>query len=104
MSIHGGASSWVRRGRYAWDGPGGVRVSAARGGSGDAAGWRYSAWGAEDQPELKYWQWHDAACNQESYERGQETPARRRWLGVYAEAAEARQAALGGETGQGGRD
>jgi len=84
---------WARRGPYHWEGPGHCLVSAALVG-GDAAEWRYSAWTAMDQPELKYWDWRMQVDARECYRQGQHPPQRRVLLGVYPTAAEARQACL----------
>ena len=94
MMASGDTAEWVRRGRYAWDGPGGTRVSVARVGAGEAWNWRYTAWGMEDRGDLNYWQWHNTACAPECYEMGQATPSRRPRIGVYLSAAEAQQACL----------
>jgi hypothetical protein len=88
-------AGWVRQGTYSWDGPGGTRISAALVGSGPDAGWRYTAWGAEEMPGASYWEWHQQAADQVVYERDQGLRQRRPWLGVYRTASEARQACLG---------
>jgi len=56
--------------------------------------WKFSAWGPVEQPELSYWKWRSAKAHQMRYERGQETPQRRSWLGVYSTAEAARAACL----------
>ena len=94
---------WERQGPYHWSGPGGCRVSACRVVSSrdsreneaeTAMGWRFTAWGPEALPALNYWQWREAANLPERYERGQETPQRRPWLGVFTTAEAARAACL----------
>ena len=95
--------TWERQGPYHWSGPGGCRVSACRVVSSPdsreeeaetATGWRFTAWGPEALPALNYWQWREAANLPERYERGQETPQRRPWLGVFTTAEAARAACL----------
>ena len=97
------ALTWERQGPYHWSGPGGCRVSACRVVSSrdsreneaeTAMGWRFTAWGPEALPALNYWQWREAANLPERYERGQDTPQRRPWLGVFTTAEAARAACL----------
>ena len=59
-----------------------------------AVSWKFTAWGAVAFPEMNYWQWRSATSHQTVYARGQETPQRRPWLGVYSTATEARAACL----------
>jgi len=56
--------------------------------------WKFTAWGAVALPEMNYWQWRSATSHQTVYARGQETPQRRPWLGVYSTAEAARAACL----------
>lgn len=65
-----------------------------------AVSWKFTAWGAVAFPEMNYWQWRSATSHQTVYARGQETPQRRPWLGVYSTATEARAACLAWLAGQ----
>lgn len=85
---------WLRQGPYYWTGPGGCQVAACRLGPATAARWRFTAWGAEEMPELTYWQWQAADKPPVVYARGEPVARRRPWLGVHDTAAAARAACL----------
>ncbi len=81
-------STWVRQGECHWVGPGQVQVCAVRVGE----AWVYVAWSGLDRPELKYWDWMKTQDFRIGYGRGEMIPQRRRLLGRFATAAEARAA------------
>ncbi|MGB4334555.1 MAG: hypothetical protein WBJ41_06900 [Chromatiaceae bacterium] len=81
-------SAWVRQGECHWVGPGKTQVCAVR----VRDGWVYVAWSGPASPELKYWDWVKQVDFRIWYGRGEMIPQRRRLLGRFATAAEARAA------------
>jgi hypothetical protein len=78
---------WQRINRYTERSDQGHKVCALKA----ADGWRYAAWTPPDEPDLKYWDWHDLYARVH-YKRGQAVPQRSQSLGIYETAAEARAA------------
>lgn len=79
--------NWTPINKYAECSDQGHTVSASKG----ADGWRYAAWGPEEMPGAKGWEWLEAT-GLEHYRRGAVMPQRSPLLGIYATAAEARAA------------
>lgn len=85
--------NWTRINPYAERSDKGQTISASNG----ADGWRYSAWGAPDQPGLSHWEWLEQVAR-EHYPRGSQIPQRCRLLGIFETAAEARAACEASDT------
>ena len=79
---------WTRLDRYVERSDRGQRVSASQ----DAAGWMFTAWGADVAPELKYYEWPPLETAKVTYRRGEHVPQRCALLGVFASAEAARDA------------
>lgn len=99
----GSSADWVRQGPYAWDGPGGTRISSSAGKArgGDAVRWVFSAWGAEECPWLNTWQWRKQVGQPERYGLSDAPRTRRVWLGNFESAEAARAACLASLAGSG---
>jgi hypothetical protein len=77
---------WTRINSHAEASDQGHRVSASK----SVDGWAYSAWSPEACPGLTDRQWQAQAHTREHYPRGEQAPQRRRLLGIYPSAEQAR--------------